>query len=251
METGFAPFWQGMKEVLFPAVCLACGKRLDLGRQDETLFCSCCAPGIWLLDGPLCRICGKPFPAAAGGDHLCSTCLQERWYFSRARAVVAYTAPIARVVHAFKYGGQTAGLCTFARLKNRLEHLGSMAETDLIIPVPLHSRNLRQRGFNQALTLARTLFPGKQHQIASGLLERYRWTPSQAGLSGKLRRRNIRGAFRVKDASRVDGRTVLLVDDVFTTGATVNECARVLLGAGAVEVQVFTFCRVEEGFGSA
>lgn len=246
METGFTAFWQEMKEIFFPADCLACGRRLDSNRrlQEDILFCLVCAADIWLLEGPLCRLCGKPFPGT-GGDHLCSICLQQPWHFSKARAVAVYQGPLISVIQNFKYRGQQAGLSSFVRLKERLAHLASMAEPDLIAPVPLHKRNLRQRGFNQALLLARAFFPDQRHKITTGLLERSRWTHSQAGLSGQLRRRNIKGAFRVQDPEKVAGRTVLLVDDVFTTGATVNECARVLRGAGAIDVQVLTFCRVE------
>ncbi len=157
-----------------------------------------------------------------------------------------YQGPLVKAIHSFKYAGKTTGLSSFAVFKNRQILLRDLTEPDLIMPVPLHPRRLRERGFNQALLLANAFFPDRRGKIAPALLARRYWTLPQTGLSGPARRKNIKGAFRVKKPARIAGRQVLLVDDVLTTGATVEECARVLCRAGAREVQVITLARVRE-----
>lgn len=117
---------------------------------------------------------------------------------------------------------------------------------DHIVPVPLHPKKLRQRGFNQALLLARSFFPGERKKIRSDILVKIRETESQTGLSGTERRKNLRNAFQVKNSGAVSGKKLLLVDDVYTTGTTVRECARMLMKAGAVNVDVLTLARVKE-----
>jgi ComF family protein len=119
-----------------------------------------------------------------------------------------------------------------------------LAQPDLIVPVPLHKKRLRQRGFNQALELARLFFPLEKARIRPTILMRTRWTTPQAGLGGRERRRNLAGAFQVGDGEKILAKKILLVDDVFTTGSTVNECAKVLRQSGAADIQVLTLARV-------
>ncbi|MBU0483759.1 MAG: hypothetical protein KKB30_04510 [Proteobacteria bacterium] len=121
-----------------------------------------------------------------------------------------------------------------------------MLVPDLIIPVPLHKKRLQERGFNQALILARYLFPQQRKIIQQNLLERHQWTPPQTSLNGQARRNNLKNSFRVINNNQIPGKKILLIDDVFTTGTTVNECAKVLKQTGALEVQVLTLARVEE-----
>jgi ComF family protein len=122
----------------------------------------------------------------------------------------------------------------------------ALSPPDLIVPVPLHPERLRQRGFNQAQLLAGIFFPERRQKLHLSLIQRLRATPPQTGLTGEMRRRNMKGAFGVTAPEQVAGRTVLLIDDVLTTGATVEECARVLQRAGAGDVQVLTLARVED-----
>ena len=163
-----------------------------------------------------------------------------------ARAVLHYDEAVSRLVHHFKYHGHTAGLDSYRLLKESLVHLDGMEQTDFLVPVPLHLKRLRQRGFNQAVLLALALFPDLKNKVNPFLLERCRWTEPQTGLNGKQRRKNLRNAFELRHPARVEGRTILLLDDIFTTGSTVNECARTLRRAGAKEVRVLTLARVRE-----
>jgi len=153
---------------------------------------------------------------------------------------------MAKAIQAWKYGGDLAGLATFAALARHAPAVAQLAVCDYILPVPLHLRRLRQRGFNQALLLARILFPWNQNKIRTDLLLRQRWTEPQTGMDGRRRRLNLRGAFTLPQPDKVKNRRILLVDDVFTTGSTVNECAQMLAAAGAATIEVLTLARVRE-----
>jgi len=237
-------FGRAARRLCFPARCLICGQGLP--GDPETRFCVKCEAGIRLLREPCCLKCGRPFFNGAGASHLCSVCLTHDWHYARAHGVICYDPRIAPLIHAVKYHGQTAPLPSFAALKKRLPHLDDCETARVIVPVPLHADRLRRRGYNQSLRLARALFPHLRHRIDTGALERWRPTRPQTGLPGPARRRNIKGAFRVVRPEKIAGQRVLLLDDVYTTGATVNECARVLVQAGAAEVRVLTLARVEE-----
>ncbi|MFO7606698.1 MAG: ComF family protein [Desulfurivibrionaceae bacterium] len=230
-------------ELFFPASCLACGQ--PPVRDQAVMLCQSCLGELSPISGPLCSCCGRQFPKAGGGNHLCGLCLSDHYHFTLARALLRYTPPATTIITAFKYHGQTAGLKTFRTLHQQMVDFHLFADPNLIIPVPLHRRRLRERGFNQALLLARALYPGHGSRIDFTVLERQRYTEPQTNLSGKARRENLKNAFRVRDDKVVAGKRVLLIDDVFTTGTTVSECAAVLKKAGAEEVSVLTMARVD------
>jgi ComF family protein len=165
---------------------------------------------------------------------------------TQARAVVCYQAPVAEAVRIFKYNGKMHGLETFAALTRQYYLHHPLPEPEFILPVPLHPKRLRKRGFNQALVLCRKLFPKIKERIDSHVLERHQWTLPQTGLNGAERRRNVKNAFRIKNPEKIKNKKILLVDDVFTTGSTVNECARILLKNKAADVEVFTFARATD-----
>lgn len=208
-------------------------------------LCPDCLVRIRLISPPLCQCCGVEF--AGGGSHYCGPCLTRPPHFSKARAIFRYDDESARLVQAFKYGGKTVARGTFCALAKKVPPLADLAPPELIVPVPLHRKRLQARGFNQALVLARFLFPKQGQRIAASLLLRTRWTDPQTVLSGRARRQNLRGAFAVKHPELVCGRRVLLVDDVFTTGATLDECAKVLKDHGAAQVEALTLARVGVG----
>lgn len=180
------------------------------------------------------------FLAGTGKDRLCGLCRQGRWQFCRARSLLVYENIGAEMIQALKYSRLTAGKATFSRLWAEKGPWHDLTEPDLVIAVPLHVSRLRQRGFNQALWLARLLFG--RFQIKTDILHRVNATRPQTGLSGGQRRKNLKGAFMVNSFPWT-GAKVLLVDDVYTTGTTANECARVLRRAGAGGVEVFTLAR--------
>jgi ComF family protein len=153
---------------------------------------------------------------------------------------------MAAAVRTFKYNGKMYGLETFAILARQYYMHHPEPEPDLIIPVPLHPARLRKRGFNQSLVFCRKLFSRSKAKIDPLVLQRPQWTRPQTGLNGAERRRNVRNAFQVKKPEKIKNKRILLVDDVFTTGSTVNECAMILLKNKAAEVEVFTFARVAD-----
>jgi len=232
---------QAAREICFPASCLAC--KGDLQGRPDFLFCDSCMAQVCLIHAPLCTCCGKPFDKAAGASHYCSQCLTRPYHYKQARAVVKYLPPVAKAVQDFKYRSQTAGLSTFANLLNFHLRQSPLPEVDTIVPVPLHKKRLQQRGFNQALVLARKFFPQDLKKIAPLALERRAFTQPQTGLNKADRNRNVKNAFAVRQPGSIKNKKVLLVDDVYTTGATVNECARILIRSSAREVHVLTLAR--------
>ncbi|MFH1147386.1 MAG: ComF family protein [Pseudomonadota bacterium] len=226
--------------LLFPSSCLLC--RSSLPGRPNILFCGNCLAGMQFIRGPICSRCGRPFTADAQPEHLCSQCLSQPCHFDLARAIVLYDGPVLESIHQFKFRKKTV----FAESLGRIG-LGELplnpAAFDLLIPVPLHIRRLRERGFNQALLLLWEWAGSEEARIDFRSLVRTKWTKPQVGLNFRERRRNIKGAFAVTVPSAVGGRKILLCDDVFTTGATANECARVLKEAGAAEVSVLTLAR--------
>lgn len=217
---------------LLPTTCRLCGANSEQGRE---LCCGCHADLPW--NASACRRCSEPL-SATQPDLLCGRCLRRPPPFDQVLAPLHFAAPIDRLIHAFKFRGDLAA----GRLLTGLLADAVVAPLpDLLLPVPLHHRRLRQRGFNQALEIARQL--GRAHRIpvATDLLVRSRDTPPQHALPAKARRTNIRGAFELK--ATLPSVRIALVDDVLTTGHTAAEVARVLRRAGAARVEVWVVAR--------
>jgi ComF family protein len=216
------------------------------------LACPSCRKRFVPVDSPLCTVCGEPFKSREGADHHCQRCLEAERHYDSARACGIYDETLRALIHWFKYKDSP-------QLARPLGHLLAWGfrrhyaaeRIDLVIPVPLHRRRFRRRGFNQAYLLARQGL-GRQASgskerlagpVARSLLVRTRRTLPQTGLDRTQRAQNLRRAFALVRPQAVEGRNILIVDDVFTTGATVNECARVLKRAGAGRVDVLTLAR--------
>jgi ComF family protein len=233
---------------LYPPRCRACGGRIH-GRDAE-YFCAVCKGDIQLISHPLCNICGRPFPDASGEDHTCGLCLARPPHFERARAWACYPREdiekhaLRRVVQKFKYGRKVSLGKPLGRLLAHgcREFLGEF-DADLILPVPLHPKRLRWRGFNQSVLLARQVSRAYGVSLDPFVLQRNRATPPQTQLTEEERRKNMRGAFALRSERAVKGKNILLVDDVYTSGATVNECSRTLKKNGAKQVYVLTLAR--------
>lgn len=229
----------GLLDFFLPKVCLVCGKPPAPG--SGLALCPDCEGRIVRVASPRCPRCGKVFAARQGTDHLCGPCQTEPPPFGRARAAMVYEGPVAEAIKRFKYGRRLEWLPVLQAWLRSPDCRELVDAADLLVPVPLHTRRLQERGFNQALLLARA-FP--QKPLAREALVRVRYTQPQSGLNPRERRENVRRAFAVARPEEVQGKVVLLIDDVYTTGATVRECARVLLKAGAREVNVLTVARV-------
>ena len=229
---------------LYPSRCMGCHVHLDPNQP----FCAACERWIRPICSPLCPCCGVPFFTQTGPNHLCRRCLKTPPIFRQARAWASYQTgidapqPLRNALLRFKYARDLrAGkyLATLSADHFPLSH----QDYDVIIPVPLHNDRLRWRGFNQSLLLARAI--GKRWMLPVGplLLVRTRPTPPQTRLDKESRRANVREAFRVDAPTQVQGKRLLLVDDVYTSGATVEECAGTLYQSGARIVDVFTLTR--------
>lgn len=229
-------------DLLFPPTCSCCKKRI---MDSSTPLCIDCFEKLKFIKKPYCSRCGSVFPGV-GENHLCGLCLQSSWFFDKTRSLFAYEETIARLISDLKYAGKSTGLKTFRWLSKQSAILDDLNTPDIILPVPLHPKRLRKRGFNQALVLAKTIFPEEKIKIKYDVLIRKDNTLSQTGLSGKERRRNLRNAFYVKKPSEIAGKNVLILDDVFTTGSTGNECAKALKKAGTGIVEILTLCRADK-----
>jgi ComF family protein len=226
--------------LIFPPACLYCRKML---QESSLLLCEDCFGRLEFIERPFCSCCGKVF-LSSGDNHLCGACLQSPWFFHQARSLFIYDKIIERLIYDLKYAGETTGIETIQKLRNESTILSDLISPDLIIPVPLHLQRLRKRGFNQAALLAKAFFPNEKGKIRFDILIRKTNTPSQTGLSGKERRQNLKGAFFIKNPEEIAGKNIVLIDDVFTTGSTVNECAKALKQARAKRIDVVTLCRV-------
>ncbi len=219
---------------LYPPTCLLCGAPGE-GSRD---LCDGCLHDLPWITNP-CPICATPLPDGAAGP--CGRCLNRPPPFARAVIPFRYAPPLDHLIRGFKYRerlvpGRVVGELAATAIAERVAD-----RPHLIVPVPLHPRQLRRRGYNQALELARPLAGSLGVPLAPRLCRRLRETASQAGLSAKDRHRNVKGAFGVTGAVR--GLRIALVDDVLSTGSTVGELTRVLLKAGADQVEVFACAR--------
>lgn len=229
-------------DAVLPPLCLSCGAQV----AEPGVLCAECWAKVGFLSAPCCAACGHPFDFDAGPGALCGRCTAEAPPWRRARAVLRYDEHSRPLILRFKHADRLEGAPAFARWMARAG-AEMLAEAEIIVPVPLHRWRLLARRYNQAALLALALGRLSGKAVAPDLLLRTRRTEVQGHLGRDERRRNVRGAFAVKPGAAVAGRTVLLVDDVLTTGATLGECARVLAGAGAAAVDVLTLGRVVLG----
>lgn len=221
-----------------------CGRFLE--DPAEKIVCRECLDRLDAPGGPVCVCCGRFF-ARGGEAHLCGECLEKPPPFSRHRSAGVYDGVLRGLILVFKYGkAQALGglLAGFMCRAPALQGEDIFAGVDYVVPVPLHRRRKRRRGFNQALVLSRELAKRKKLRVLARGLVRVKDSPPQASLGALERGRNIKGVFRPAKRRRLKGKIILLVDDVYTTGATVKECSLALLEAGAAEVRVVTVARV-------
>ncbi|MDY0390070.1 MAG: ComF family protein [Desulfobulbus oligotrophicus] len=228
-----------LNDLLFPPLCLGCQQRL--GSSHPPLLCPECSKKLIFIRSPLCSLCGTPFPK--GADHLCGDCLAGRYSFDLARSLCQYCPPISDLILALKFHGRLTGIATFRTLLDQSALFEIFTTPDIILPVPLHKKRLRQRGFNQAQLITSGCFLQWRKKIVLNLLTRHRPTTPQAVLSGSKRRRNVHNVFSLSRPDLVAGARVLLVDDVYTTGSTINACSKILRKAGAERIEVFTLAR--------
>jgi ComF family protein len=235
-------------DFVLPPRCLVC----SVSTRGASLpwVCQHCWDAVEYITPPTCAQCGQPLAAPPEGigttTHRCGACILTPPAYDRARAVGLYAGVLRDLIHALKYQ-RTYGLVQPLGdlLRQHFSLYWSARPPEALVPVPLHRSKLRVREFDQALALARHVSQGVGIPLWADVLIRHRPTLSQVGLRAAERQRNIRGAFTVQRPQYCPGKALLLIDDVYTTGATVQECARLLRQAGATRVDVYTLARVD------
>jgi ComF family protein len=226
---------------VLPPRCLRCGTGVD----RPGMLCAACWEQVNFLSPPMCVVCGYPFELAPAEGPVCGACMKRAPRYDRARAVMAYDDGSRDFILRFKHADRTEGAPAYAAWMARAG-ADILDDAEVIVPVPLHRWRLVKRRYNQAALLAHALGKRTGLPVLPDLLARRRNTRSQGHLSTEARWRNVRSVFRLSrgGAARLAGRRVLLVDDVMTSGATVESCARVLREGGASGVDVITLARV-------
>ncbi len=225
--------------LVLPPRCSLCFA--DLPLEKELSLCSACEERMMEVPEPCCPTCGRPFPSdelhSIDPNFRCGDCRIRPPELDGARALLYFDGPVRDAIHLFKYAGYwRMGRALVRRLRSQVQRLSW--EFDSILPIPLDFLRLRMRGFNQAVVLAREISKLEGVPLHLDLIVRTKRVRPQVGLKGKERLRNIRGSFSVAKRESVEGKKILLVDDVLTTGATANECARVLKKQGAGSVRL-------------
>ena len=234
-------FWKAVDAIL-PPRCVVTGAVVDRPGMVD--------PAVWrelrFIGDPLCDCCGFPFDfAVAAEGALCAACLADRPVYASARAALVYDDASRGLILKFKHADQTHAVHAFLPWLKRAG-AGMLEDADFAVPVPLHRFRLLQRRYNQAALIAQALAKECSLAYLPDSLQRHKATPSQGYLGYKERQKNVKNAFTVPDRYQLllKGKTILLVDDVYTTGATAKECAKALLKAGAGKVHILAVARV-------
>ena len=233
-----------LADLLPPPVCIVCRTRIG----NHGLVCGACFAEIDFIAAPLCERLGVPLPYETGdGPNLSASAIANPPAYDRARAAARYSATMRDLIQSFKYRDRHEGLPLFGRWLIKAGH-ELLADADLIVPVPLYRSRLWSRRFNQSALLAQEAGRLSGVPVDCFVLKRVRATASQVGLTAKQRKRNVAGAFKIDPAGkeRIRGKRVIVVDDVVTTGATVEACAKTLKRAGAAHVDVLALARTVE-----
>ena len=232
-------FVRSLTDFVLPPRCPLCTRAIE--PPDPHAFCSDCLSQVTFIGSPLCTRCGTPFASSGEEDHLCGRCLTEVVPYDTARAVYAFSGSIREAIHAFKYQNKTYLAKTLVRFMERSSLQFDFHHYDALVPVPLHRNRLIQRGYNQSLLLAREI--GHRHRVPvdARMLIKVQDSIPQTELTGVRRKQNVRGVFAL--GGNPGGKTILLIDDVLTTGATVSECARVLRRGGARKTDILAMAR--------
>ena len=243
-----------LASVLFPAPCRICGEALT--NASRIPICEPCLAGFEKIAPPICECCGRPFPSLTAGDAirpLCRLCRVSFYAFDRARSFAIYNDALVGAVMLLKYEDVPQLGHWFAK---RLEEIARAVpeewrSIDMLVPVPLHAERRRERGHNQAEQIARPLAKSLRLKLAAPLLVRVKPRPAQLVLSRSERWKAVRSAYVARDDADLKDATILLVDDVMTTGATLDACARALKKAGAKRVLALTVGRAQLGGAAA
>lgn len=230
-----------LAELCFPRICAGCGK---INAQSAGFWCAGCLDEIPRISPPICPLCGSPFPDAPdSSDHLCGECTRSVFHFDGARSAVTHAGIVRDRIHQFKFGRRLEWIPPLVELLQATYETWGISPPALVVPVPLHLNRLKERGFNQSGLLAGEFARKLGLRVSYDMLVRKKWTEPQTRLNRTQRLKNVRGAFDAPGRESVRNLRILLIDDVFTTGETLSECARTLKKKGASEVHALTVTR--------
>lgn len=233
--------WRGLTDVVFPPVCVQCGGLVEGGRLRHV--CAACMPLIHLVKAPHCSTCGSPFFGEVEGERICPHCDALHPEFGEGRTVTLFSGPARAIIHELKYRKGHHVLSDLEQIVRASGPVSEFLRDSILVPVPLHPRKLRERGYNQSLLISAVLARavGGATRVEQ-VLRRVVDTPSQTAFDRKARQANLKNAFALARGAIINPPSpYILVDDVFTTGSTLNSCAGVLRRAGAVKLNVITF----------
>ena len=244
LPTGIKRWSDAALSFVYPDVCQLCGAAR--ATRAGAYVCTDCRAQVQPIEAPFCERCGLPFEGEITGAFQCTNCREMELHFASARSAAAARGPVLAAIHHYKYDGQMWYEDFLAELFIRgARDWFRERPVAALLPVPLFPVKQRERGFNQAERLARRLSAAVGVPVRTDLLRRTLPTPSQTRLSRTQRADNMRRAFALKREKKLNDRTFVLIDDVFTTGATTSACAKLLMKAGAERVCVWTVARAE------
>lgn len=239
----FRNYIEAALQLVLPDRCRVCGR--FTAQSAHQALCSKCLQNVHFISLPTCQSCGRSLGGVVLPGQHCAACLSRQPPWTRCISLVRYGSPVSELLHRLKYQADTSVLPAVRTIVAEAvadTQLANLSPPELVVPVPLHPVRLKERGLNQSVLLAKAIFPSST--LSCSVLYRQRATIPQTGLTGAQRRRNLRGAFVVDRKAALAGKTIYLVDDVFTTGTTVGECCRALKRSGATEIYVVTLARV-------
>ena len=235
-------FFKALVNLIYPLSCQSCGLKLE--PTNTRYLCKSCWNKISKNQQPFCIKCGMTLPGSTEEKSQCEACSKKDYAFTRAWSTGLYQGILKECIHLLKYNKKVFMAEPMGKLMTDfIKRYLDFGNIDLIIPVPLHPARLREREFNQSALLAEQINKRFNIPLSLNNLVKVRPTRPQAGLSGKERQANIQLAFKIKNSSLFSEKNVLLVDDVFTTGSTINECSTALLRSGTNNIYVLTLAR--------
>ncbi len=233
------PLAKHMLDVFFPRSCVHCGDAVE--RSDYAFLCRACSRELFLSKPPTCTTCGYPFFGMLAGPRVCPHCVELNPLFEEGKTLFLAKGPARSLIHELKYKAGFYILHDIATMLERSSYYKAYFEGAILIPVPLHPTKLRERGFNQSERITEALCHATGAKTQQNLLVRTVYTQTQTRLSRAARHQNVKNAFALAvDAVVIPDQTYILVDDVFTTGSTLNACAAVLREAGVTRLKVAT-----------
>jgi len=238
IQNDFQIIRRGILDFLFPPYCPICGRKL---KETESLICEKCYENIKTITSPFCERCGAPLKK---DRKRCEYCSQENFHFLRVRGLGFFTPPLSEMIHLLKYERKTKIAERLGILMGNLFRSDpALSDTNIIVPVPLHPSRLRERGYNQSQLLAEEISEITGKELMNHIVIRKKPTKSQTTLSHRERKENLKDAFKVVSSGSVLNKTILIVDDVMTTGATLNELAKVLKKEDAKKIYGLVLAR--------